>query len=95
MGPTLRTALLLLVYPVLIAGVRFNWNMPQRFATWGTASLVGVAVFIALFAQLPASFDLLEIGPRIARPLVAYVGGLVVTGIIVMVTRPRPLQDRL
>lgn len=90
----MRTALLLLVYPVLIAGVRFNWNMPQRFVTWGAASLVGVAVFVVLFVQLPASFDLLEMAPRIARPLVAYAGGLVVTGIIVMVTRRQPPHGR-
>jgi hypothetical protein len=94
MGPILRTALLLLVYPVLIAGVRFSWNTPQRFVTWGTASLVGVAVFVVLFVQLPASFDLFEMGPRIARPLVAYAGGLVVTGIIVMVTRRRTPHNR-
>lgn len=93
MGPTLRTALLLLIYPILIAGVRFNWNTPQRFVTWGTASLIGVAVFIVLLVQLPASFELLEMSPRIAGPLVAYVGGLIVTGIIVMVTRPRSRQD--
>jgi hypothetical protein len=49
---------------------------------------------VVLFVQLPASFDLLDMGPRIARPLVACVGGLVVTGIIVMVTRPRPPQGR-
>lgn len=93
MGPTLRTALLLVIYPILIAGVHFNWNMPQRFVTWGTASLVGVAVFIVLFVQLPASFELVGMSARIARPLVAYVGGLIVTGIIVMVTRPRSPQD--
>lgn len=93
-GPTLRMALLLLVYPILIAGVWSNWNMPQRFVTWGTASLVGVAVFIVLFVQLPATFDLAGMGPRIARPLAAYVGGLIVTGIIVAVTRRPPPQRR-
>jgi hypothetical protein len=91
----LRTALLLLVYPILIAGVRFSWNMPQRCVTWGTASLVGVAVFIVFFVQLPVSFDVLEMGPRAARPLAAYIGGLVVTGVIVLVTRPKPPQDSL
>jgi hypothetical protein len=55
MGPTLRTVLLLLLYPVLIAGVQFSWNTPQRVVTWGTASLVGIAVFIVVFVQSPAT----------------------------------------
>ena len=90
MGPKLRTALLLLIYPILVAGTDCNWNMPQRFVTWGTASLVGVVVFIVLLVELPASLGLLGLRPGIARPLVAYLGGLVVTGMIVLVTRPRP-----
>lgn len=89
MGAMLRTTGLLLAYPLWIVLVQFSWNTPQRFVTWGTASTIGLAVFILLFVQLPATFDLLEMGPRAARPLAAYLGGLAVTALIVLATRPR------
>lgn len=83
----MRTALLLFLYPVLFVGVQFG--LPNRFATLA-ASLVGLAVFVILFVQLPSSFDVLDIGPRITRPLAAYVGGLVAAGSIVLIGRPKP-----
>jgi len=88
-GLALRTALLLLIYPVLYIGVLGLWNRPQRFATWGTASFVGLVVFVIVFVQAPATFDVLDLGPRIARPLAAYVAGLVTTAAIVLITRPK------
>ena len=89
MGRILRTTALLLVYPFLIVGARSRWNTPQRFATWGMASMIGIAVFVVLFAELPATFSFLEVEARIARPLTAYLGGLAATAFIVLLTRRR------
>lgn len=88
MGPALRTALLLLLYPVLLVGTQFGWLLGSP-RTWATASLVGLAVFVILFVEMPATFDVLDLGPRIVRPLAAYVGGLATAAAIVLIMRPK------
>lgn len=87
MSSALRTALLIVLYPVLFVGTQFG--LASRFTTLA-ASLVGLAVFVVLFVQLPTTFDVLDLGPRIARPFVAYAGGLVAAGAIVLIGRPKP-----
>jgi hypothetical protein len=48
---------------------------------WLTSTVLGLVAFVVLMALIPSNFDVFDIGLRVARPLCAYLGGLVTTGL--------------
>lgn len=54
---------------------------------WMFASVAGLVAFVVMMTLLPTDFDPVGIGPRVGRPFVSYLGGLLLTGAVLVIWR--------
>jgi hypothetical protein len=74
-----------LLYP--LAAVLSLGYLASTDRRWITATISGVVVFVVLMALLPIDFDPVGVGSRLARPVSAYLAGLALTGVLLVVAK--------